>query len=34
VRGDSEADPEGEDIGEDGDVNGSWISRDAAVEEV
>jgi len=34
VRGDSEADPDGEAMGEVEDVNGSWISRDAAVEEV
>jgi hypothetical protein len=33
VRDDSEADPDGEGIGEVEDVNGSWTSRDAAVEE-
>jgi len=33
VRDDSEADPDGEGIGEVEDVNDSWTSRDAAVEE-
>jgi len=33
VRDDSEADPDGEGIGEVEDVNCSWASRDAAVEE-
>gem|GEM_PF-1620187 len=33
MRDDSEADPDGEDIGEVEDVNGSWTSQDAAVEE-
>ena len=30
---DSEADPDGEAIGEVEDVNGSWTSQDATVEE-
>ena len=33
MREDSETDPDGESAGEAEDVNGSWTSQDAAVEE-